>query len=84
MRMDGPARRSLAIGGLLTAASWIAQTDTVAGNEDTALYRLDLDIVWIRSGRIVDVSPRLSHAVRPPLPVYTPRTPAEWSPWLCE
>lgn len=47
--------------------------------------RFDLDLVWIRDGRIVDITARVPHpppeASRgpglPPLPVYSPREPAD-------
>ncbi|MGH0038029.1 MAG: DUF192 domain-containing protein [Myxococcota bacterium] len=34
--------------------------------------RFDIDIVWIRDGRIVDIHHRVPHAVEPPLPTYRP------------
>jgi len=33
----------------------------------------DIDLVWIREGRVVDVTHRVPHAVPPPLPTYRPR-----------
>ena len=35
--------------------------------------RFDIDIVWIRASRIVDIHHRVPHAVEPPLPLYQPR-----------
>ncbi len=37
----------------------------------------DIDIVWIRSGRIVDIAHRVPHEVEGPLPLYRPRAPAK-------
>jgi len=37
----------------------------------------DIDIVWIREGRIVHLEPDVPHAVDGPLPVYRPAEPAE-------
>jgi hypothetical protein len=37
----------------------------------------DIDIVWIRDGRIVHVEPDVPHAVSGPLPVYRPSEPAD-------
>jgi len=39
--------------------------------------RFDIDIVWIRGGRVVDITHRAPHRVAPPLPVYRPREPAD-------
>ncbi len=38
----------------------------------------DIDIVWIRQGRIVDLTERVPHKVEPPLPRYRPREPVDW------
>lgn len=38
----------------------------------------DIDIVWIRGGRIVDLHTDVPHQVRPPLPRYSPRQPIDW------
>lgn len=40
--------------------------------------RFDIDIVWIRDGRIVDMNWRAPHAAREPLPVYRPREAADF------
>jgi uncharacterized membrane protein (UPF0127 family) len=37
----------------------------------------DIDIVWIRGERIVDVTPRVPHDPPGKLPVYRPRAPAD-------
>jgi hypothetical protein len=37
----------------------------------------DIDIVWIRAGRIVHVESDVPHAVSGPLPVYRPSEPAD-------
>ena len=37
----------------------------------------DIDIVWIRAGRIVHVEPDVPHAVAGSLPVYRPSEPAD-------
>lgn len=37
----------------------------------------DIDIVWIRDGRIVDITHRVPHEVEGPLPLYRPREPAK-------
>jgi uncharacterized membrane protein (UPF0127 family) len=34
--------------------------------------RFDIDIVWIRDGRIVDVTHRVPHRIESPLPTYHP------------
>jgi hypothetical protein len=34
--------------------------------------RFDIDIVWIRDGRIVGIDHRVPHAMEPPLPTYRP------------
>ncbi len=34
--------------------------------------RFDIDIVWIRDGRIVGIHHRVPHEVEPPLPTYRP------------
>jgi hypothetical protein len=39
--------------------------------------RFDIDIVWIREGRIVHVEPDVPHAVSGKLPVYRPAEPAD-------
>ena len=39
--------------------------------------RFDIDIVWIRESRIVDMAWRAPHAVPEPLPIYRPREPAD-------
>jgi len=39
--------------------------------------RFDIDIVWIRENRIVDMAWRARHAVPEPLPIYQPREPAD-------
>ena len=38
--------------------------------------RFDIDILWIRDDRLVDLSRDLPHDVEPPLPTYRPRLPA--------
>jgi len=37
----------------------------------------DIDIVWIRDGRIVDLARNVPHEVEGPLPLYRPREPAK-------
>jgi uncharacterized membrane protein (UPF0127 family) len=37
----------------------------------------DIDIVWVRSGVIVDITHDAPHEVEEPLPVYRPRVPAD-------
>jgi len=37
----------------------------------------DIDILWMREGRIVHIEPDVPHAVSEPLPVYRPREPAD-------
>ena len=37
----------------------------------------DIDIVWVRSGAIVDITHQARHGVPEPLPVYRPREPAD-------
>ena len=37
----------------------------------------DIDILWVRAGRIVDVSADAAHEVEGALPVYQPRAPAD-------
>src|SRR5262249_28055298 len=37
----------------------------------------DIDIVWIRAGRIVHIEADVPHAVSDPLPVYRPQEPAD-------
>lgn len=39
--------------------------------------RFDIDIVWIRDGRIIDMALRVPHEVEGPLPVYRPRETAD-------
>ena len=39
--------------------------------------RFDIDIVWIREGRIVDMAWRVPHEVEEPLPIYRPRETAD-------
>jgi uncharacterized membrane protein (UPF0127 family) len=39
--------------------------------------RFDIDIVWIRAGRVVDVTHRAVHDPPGELPVYRPREPAD-------
>ena len=39
--------------------------------------RFDIDIVWIRDGRIIDMTWRAPHATPEPLPVYYPREAAD-------
>ena len=39
--------------------------------------RFDIDIVWIRESRIVDMAWRARHAVPEPLPIYRPREAAD-------
>ncbi len=39
--------------------------------------RFDIDIVWIRENRIVDMAWRARHAVPEPLPIYRPREAAD-------
>ena len=39
--------------------------------------RFDIDIVWIRNGRIVDIAHRVPHRVEDPLPIYRPREVAD-------
>lgn len=39
--------------------------------------RFDIDIVWIRDGRVIDLHHRVAHAVEPPLPRYRPREAAD-------
>jgi uncharacterized membrane protein (UPF0127 family) len=37
----------------------------------------DIDILWIREGRIVHVEPDVPHVASEPLPVYRPAEPAD-------
>ena len=39
--------------------------------------RFDIDIVWVREGRIVDMAWRVPHEVEEPLPIYRPRETAD-------
>ncbi len=39
--------------------------------------RFDIDIVWIRAGRIVDITHRAPHEVRQPPPLISPSEPAD-------
>jgi uncharacterized membrane protein (UPF0127 family) len=39
--------------------------------------RFDLDLVWIRGGRVVDLTARAPHRVEGPLPVYRPSEPVD-------
>ena len=42
-----------------------------------AQMRFDIDIVWIREGRIVDLTLGIPHDLPAPLPTYRPRHPAD-------
>jgi uncharacterized membrane protein (UPF0127 family) len=37
----------------------------------------DIDIVWIRAGRVVHIEPRVPHVVSGALPTYRPEAPAD-------
>ena len=78
---DTPARRSQGLSGRRTLA---ADRGVVFPYSDPARpafwmpdMHFDIDIVWIREGRIVDLHARVPHEVTPPLPRYQPREPID-------
>lgn len=78
---DTPARKQRGLSG---RASLPAGQGMLFVYEEPGLHgfwmpdmHFDIDILWIRAGRIVYIEADVPHAASEPLPVYRPREPAD-------
>jgi hypothetical protein len=78
---DTPERRSRGLSGRSRLAEGRGMVFPYARAERYGFWmqgmHFDIDIVWIRGDRIVDVSSRVPHDPPGELPVYRPREPAD-------
>ncbi len=78
---DTPARRRRGLSGRPSLAAGRGMLFPYEPPERPFFWmpdmHFDIDIVWIRAGRIVDVHARVPHEVDPPLPRYRPREPID-------
>ena len=78
---DTPERRSRGLSGRASLAEGRGMIFPYARADRHGFWmydmHFDIDIVWIRDDRIVDVTPRARHDPPGELPVYRPREPAD-------
>jgi uncharacterized membrane protein (UPF0127 family) len=78
---DTPERQRRGLSGRTALAPGQGMLFVYPGPAPRAFWmpdmHFDIDIVWIREGRIVHVESDVPHAVDGPLPVYRPAEPAD-------
>jgi len=78
---DTPERKSRGLSGRSRLAEGQGMVFPYARAERQGFWmydmHFDIDIIWIRGDRIVDVTPRVPHDPPGELPLYRPREPAD-------